>query len=136
MNRKLFSTIALSLAALSVGSAFAAQPGTSITRQQVLAELADAQRTGDIVEVHGSTIKKLNELHPASYPAKAEQPGLTRAQVLAELAEAQRTGEIVVVRGATMKKLNEFEPGKYPTQAADSAQVFAESAKAKQTESM
>lgn len=62
------------------------------TRDQVLAELAEAQRTGDIY-AYGDSGKKLNELRPDLYPAKAVQQGKTRAQVQAELIQAQRSGE-------------------------------------------
>ena len=140
MNSKLFSAIALSLAALSAGSAFAAQPTVAVSRDQVLAELAEAQRTGDIVEVHGATMKKLNEFYPADYPAKVAAAGKTREQVSAELIEAQRSGDIVVVRGSTMKKLNEFDPGNYPATVAGAApageHVFAELGGAKRVESL
>ena len=117
MNSKLIPSIALALAALSAGTAFAAQPAGALTRDQVIAELVEAQRTGDIVVVQGSTMKKLNEFYPASYPAKATPAGKTRDQVIAELVEAQRTGDIAVVHGSTMKKLNEFDPSLYPAKS-------------------
>jgi uridine phosphorylase len=138
MNRQLLSSIALSLAALSAGTAFAAQPA-ALTREQVTAELVEAQRTGDIVVVQGSTMKKLNEFYPGNYPAKATPAGKTSEQVTAELVEAQRTGEIVVVQGSTMKKLNEFYPGNYPTALASTEssqpQVLAESTTSKRVNS-
>jgi len=34
------------------------------TRAQVLAELAEAKRTGELVSTSGGTIKKLNEFFP------------------------------------------------------------------------
>jgi hypothetical protein len=37
------------------------------TREQVKAELAEAQRTGDII-ADGESGKKLNELYPSRYP--------------------------------------------------------------------
>ena len=112
MNTKLLSSVAFALATLSAGSAFAAEPATSVTRAQVLAELAEAQRTGNIMDAQSG--KMLNELHPNLYPAKAATPGLTREQVLAELAEAKRTGDILVTQGGSVKKLNEFYPNAYP----------------------
>jgi D-alanyl-D-alanine carboxypeptidase len=112
MNTKLLSSVALALATLSAGSAFAAEPATSVTRAQVLAELAEAQRTGNIMDAQSG--KMLNELHPNLYPAQAKAPGLTRAQVLAELAEAKRTGEIVDAKSG--KKLNELNPNQLPGQ--------------------
>ncbi len=114
MNTKLLSSVAFALATVSAGSAFAAEPATPVTRAQVLAELAEAQRTGDVYANFGDRTKKLNELFPGNYPAKAATPGLTREQVLAELAEAKRTGDIVVTQGSTTKKLNEFFPNSYP----------------------
>ena len=96
------ASIALAVAALLTGHAQAAD-NVGKTREQVRAELAEAQRTGDIVagkdaaadEFTSGAFKKLNELNPAAYPAKAAVAGKTRAQVRAELAEAQRTGDIV-----------------------------------------
>lgn len=94
MNRKTLSTLTLALAALAAGNALAADAATPKTRAQVLAELAEAQRTGDIV-AHGDSGKKLNELYPSQYPAKAATRAYTREQVLAELAQAKRSGEFV-----------------------------------------
>jgi len=93
MNRKYLSTLTLALAALAAGNALAADAAAPKTRYQVRADLAEAQRTGDIV-ANGNSGKKLNELYPSQYPAKAVVQGNTRAQVLAELAEAQRTGPL------------------------------------------
>ena len=56
----------------------------------MLAELAEAQRTGDLIADDAG--HKLNELYPNRYPAKAVAQGPSRAQVLAELAAAQRNG--------------------------------------------
>jgi hypothetical protein len=64
----------------------------SKTRDQVLAELEEAQRTGNIL-AQGNSGKLLNELYPSQYPAKAVTQGLTRAQVVAELEQAQRSGD-------------------------------------------
>ena len=132
MNRKYISTLTLALAALVAGSALAADAAGPKTRDQVRVELLEAQRTGDIV-VNGDMAKKLNELYPNQYSAKAVVQGNTRAQVLAELAEAQRTGDMVA-NGDTGTKLNEINPGQYPAKAAAQgvtrAQVLAELADA------
>ena len=85
--------IALTLSTLAAGYASAADVGK--TRDQVRAELVEAQRTGDIL-AQGNSGKKLNELYPSQYPAKAVVQGNTRAQVLAELAEAKRSGEFEI----------------------------------------
>lgn len=118
--------IALSLSTLAAGYANAADVGK--TRDQVRAELVEAQRTGDIL-AQGNSGKLLNELYPAQYPAKAVAQGKTREQVLAELVEAQRTGDILA-QGDTGKKLNELYPSQYPAKAVvqgnTRAQVLAE----------
>lgn len=122
------------------GGALAEQPTISKTRAQVLAELAEAKRTGDIVWTYGGTTKKLNEFFPNDYPPKPTSPGLTREQVLAELEEAKRTGEMVWTYGGTTKKLNEFFPNEYRSREATSSltrdQVLAELSEAKRTGEM
>lgn len=135
MNRKYLSTLTLALAALAAGNALAANAAAPKTRDQVRAELLEAQRTGDIV-ADGESGKNLNELYPSQYPAKAVVQGKTRAQVLAELVEAQRTGDMVA-NGNSGKKLNELYPSQYPAKAVvqgnTRAQVLAELAAAKRS---
>jgi hypothetical protein len=58
----------LGILALSLAGAGLAQANQHPTREQVQAELIEAQRTGDIVEPW--TQLKLNELFPSEYPAK------------------------------------------------------------------
>jgi hypothetical protein len=115
MNRKTLSVLSLSLAALVAGNAFAADASAPKTRDQVRAELLEAQRTGNIL-AQGNSGKLLNELNPSQYPAKAVAQGLTRAQVVAELEEAQRTGNILA-QGNSGKLLNELNPSQYPAKA-------------------
>ena len=112
MNRKYLSSITLAVAALVAGNVLAADVSASKTREQVRAELSEAQRTGDIFAI-GEAGQKLNELFPSRYPSKVAAKGLTREQVRAELVEAQRSGDIVVA-GESGKKLNELFPGLYP----------------------
>jgi hypothetical protein len=135
MNRKYLSTLTLALAALAAGNALAADAAGPKTRDQVRAELAEAQRSGDIFG-YGESGKKLNELYPSQYPAKPAVQGKTRAQVLAELVEAQRTGDIVA-DSETGKKLNELYPSQYPAKPAvqgkTRAQVLAELVEAKRS---
>jgi hypothetical protein len=117
MNRSYLSAIALAVAALSAGHALAADVDAPKTRDQVRAELFEAQRTGDIV-ADGESGQKLNELYPHRYPAvAAAAQGKTRATVQAELQEAQRTGDLVAV-GETGQKLNELYPHRYPAAVA------------------
>lgn len=120
MKTSYAATLALALAALSAGSAFAADQAATLTRADVRAEMAEAKRTGNVVadakliEAFGGTPgQKMNELFPNRYagkttvvaaaavePVRAEMvktssTSLTREQVRAELAEAQRTGDVV-----------------------------------------
>ncbi|MDR7308190.1 DUF4148 domain-containing protein [Rhodoferax saidenbachensis] len=145
------ASIALAVAALVTGHAQAADTGK--TREQVRAELAEAQRTGDIAaskdvgfdEFTPSTGRKLNELNPAAYPAKPAVAGKTREQVRAELAEAQRTGDIFASKDVGVdefasgagRKLNELNPAAYPAKPAVAGktreQVRAELAEAQRT---
>jgi len=135
MNRKYLSTLTLALAALAAGNVLAADSAAPKTRDQVRAELAEAQRTGDML-AFGNSGKKLNELYPSQYPAKAVTQGNSRAQVQAELAEAQRTGDIVA-NGNSGKKLSELHPTQYPAKAAAQGntreQVLAELAQAQRS---
>ena len=100
MNRSTFSAIALSFAALTAGQAMAADVSAPLTRDQVKAELAEAQRTGNIL-ADGQSGMKMNELFPGSYPAKAvTAQGKTRDQVKAELIQAIQAGTLPVYSGA------------------------------------
>jgi hypothetical protein len=58
----------LGIVALSLAGAGLAQASQHVTREQVQAELIEAERTGDIVEPW--TQMKLNELFPSEYQAK------------------------------------------------------------------
>jgi hypothetical protein len=90
MKNSYAAIIALTLSTLAAGYASAADAPK--TREQVRAELIEAQRTGDIL-AQGNSGKKLNELYPSRYPATAVAQASTRAEVLAELAQAKRSGE-------------------------------------------
>lgn len=110
MNIRIVTAVTLVVAAMSANCALA-----DATRDKVLAELADAQRNGEIVT--GDAGPKLNEVFPGRYPAKPAVQGKTREQVLAELAEAQRNGDITTGDGGP--KLNQLFPGRYPLHAAN-----------------
>ena len=110
MKTSYAATIALALATLSSGYAVAAGGGrgpdypaastaapSTLSRADVRAELAEAQRTGDIQV--GDQGKKLNELYPSRYPAKVEAPGKTRAEVRDEVVKARLNGELVASYG-------------------------------------
>lgn len=80
------------------------------TREQVKAELAEAIRTGDIVNDEQG--RSNYELAPHRYPARAQVAGLTRDQVKAELAEAIRTGSLM--RDEHGRTDYELAPHRYP----------------------
>lgn len=62
------------------------------TRAQVLAELKEAQRTGDIlVTGEGGTAYERN---PGAFPARVHVAGKTREQVRAETLQALRDGDV------------------------------------------
>lgn len=145
------ASIALAITALLAGHAQAADVGK--TREQVRAELAQAQRTGDIVantDVGSSEFMsgkggKLSAAFPESYQQAQFVSSKTREQVRAELAQAQRTGDIVAntdvgnseYASGKGSKLNAAFPENYPAAPTVSSktreQVRAELAQAQRT---
>ena len=101
------------------------------TREQVRAELAAAQRNGDVL-ASGDSGLTLRELNPGRYPAQQAAPSKTRAQVVAELQEARRAGDIPV--GDTGLTAYDINPGNFPArwvaQGKTREQVRAELAEA------
>ena len=87
------STMILAISTLSASHALAADPEKPKTRAEVLQELEDAQRTGEI-QANDESGLKLNEEYPKRYPAQEAGPSLTREQVRRDLEEARRTGRI------------------------------------------
>lgn len=116
-------------------------PVSTLTRADVLADLQNAKRTGNLmastqvsVDFGNAVPAKLNEIFPARYPAVAAAPVKTRAQVRDELAEAQRTGDMpadnllsLVLTGVPGNKLNALYPTQYPRkgQAVSARQTVA-----------
>ena len=86
-------------------------PGQGKTRDQVLGELQQAVRSGDMLAA-GESGATLNELQPNLYPAKVAQASKTRDQVKEELAQAMHTGDLMAA-GEDGRKLNEIYPGRY-----------------------
>ena len=127
MKTSYAATIAFSLVTLAASHAMA-MSSAPLTREQVRAELEQAQRSGDIIG-QSDTGKMLIEMYPGKYPTKPASQGKTREQVRAELTQAQVSGDIMAGsdRG---KMLNEVTPGKYPakpaTQGITREQVRAE----------
>lgn len=111
------------------------------TRAEVIAEMAEAKRTGNVmastqvaIDFGNTTPAKLNEIFPSRYPAVAHAPAKTRAEVRTELAEAQRTGDLpadnlasLVYAGIPGQKLKDVYPTQYPVKARTAAatQVLA-----------
>lgn len=105
------SIIALALTSIAAGSVFAADM-TPKTRDQVRAELAQAQRDGSLI-ADGQTGATFRDLFPGNYMQPAAASSKTRDQVRAELMEAQRNGTLIAdgQTGATFRSLF---PGNYP----------------------
>ena len=122
---------------LSVNLTAAADTATGKTRAQVLDELREAQRTGDIRAGGYFGDKKLNEVFPNRYPHMAAERGKTRAEVVAELEAAQRSGDLPAGGYFAGQRLNEVFPQEYPPVAAtpvkSRAQVMAELEEAQRT---
>ena len=111
------------------------------TRAQVVADMKEAKRTGNIaaptltsMDYAGYGTAKMNEIFPSRYPAQAEVAGKTRAEVRTELAEAQRTGDMqadttlsLLYTGIPGQKLKDLYPTKYPVKnrTAQAHQVVA-----------
>jgi hypothetical protein len=107
---KKLSVVAIALSTLVAGHAFAADASVGKTREQVRAELIQAQRNGDLI-ADGETGARYKDLFPAQY-AQPVAVSKSRAEVKAELDEALRTGDIVA-DGQTGAKANELFPAQY-----------------------
>jgi hypothetical protein len=66
----------------------------ALSRAAVLAELEQAERSGDVI-ANAETGQKAYQLYPSDYPAHVAAAGKSRAEVLAELVRAEREGEVV-----------------------------------------
>ena len=133
MNISRIVAAALLLSTLGV-AAHAQSSETGLTRDQVRAELAQAQRQGDLPAA-GDLGRTLREVSPDRYPAPQAAAGLTRAQVRAELAQARSNGELLV--GDTGLTQHDIAPQNFPRRAVAQgktrAQVRAELAEAQRT---
>lgn len=129
MKRSQLSVLAITLAGLAAGQAIAADTST-VTREQVRAELAQAVRAGDIV-ANNETGERLNAQQPGRYVGASVGTAKSRAEVSAELAAATRAGW-VVVDNQTGLMLKDLQPAR-GSQTAGSVtreQVKAELAEA------
>jgi hypothetical protein len=80
------------------------------TRDEVIAELREAERNGDMLVGNGFTAYERN---PSAYPARPQAVGKSREEVRAELAEAVRTGDIVAAGEMGSTTLRELYPSLY-----------------------
>jgi hypothetical protein len=102
------------LALTTLGAVHAQTLQTGLTRDEVRAELRDAQRRGD-VPAPGDFDRRPREITPDRYPAPPAGQALTRAQVVAELQQARRDGEVEV--GETGRTAFEIAPRNFPERA-------------------
>lgn len=104
------SVVAIALSTLVAGHALAADASVAKTREQVRAELVEAQRNGDLI-ADGETGLRFNQVSPHLYP-QATVVAKTRAEVKAELAQAQANGDLIA-DGQTGARFNEAFPAQY-----------------------
>jgi hypothetical protein len=114
MNTARLSLIALAISTASVGAAFAADASTSKTRDQVRAELAEAQRNGTLI-ADGQTSATFRDLSPGRYATMPAISMTTRATVQAELRDAWARGELVA-DGQTGATYRDLAPHRYTMQ--------------------
>lgn len=118
------SVVAIALSTLIAGHAFAADPAVAKTREQVRAELIEAQRNGDLI-ADGETGLRFNQVSPHLYP-QATVVAKTRAEVKAELAAAQASGDLIA-DGQTGARFNEVFPAQYAaSRTAPAVEVVAQ----------
>jgi len=112
----IFSRIAgAALVLMTVGTAYAQSVQMGQTRDQVRAELVDAQRLGDL-PAPGDLGRTLRETTPERYPASVVDRGLTRSEVISQLREAHRTGDVQV--GDAGRTRFEIAPQDFPARDA------------------
>ncbi len=114
MKSARLSLIALALSTASLGAAFAADASASKTRDQVRAELAEAQRNGTLI-ADGQTGATFRDLNPGRYMTMSATSTKTRAEVQAELRDAWARGELVA-DGQTGATFRDLAPHRYTTQ--------------------
>ncbi len=111
MKNARISIIALALTAISAGSVFAADMAPK-TREQVRAELMQAQRDGTLI-ADGQTGATFRNLFPGSFMKPMAASSASRDQVRAELMEAQRNGTLIA-DGQTGATFRDLYPSRYP----------------------
>ena len=113
MKSQRLSLIALAIAStLSAGHALAGDAPK--TREQVRAELAQAQRDGTLI-ADGQTGATFRDLAPHRYAPATTVQAKTRADVRAEFEEARRNGELIA-DGQTGATYRDLAPHRFPAQ--------------------
>lgn len=116
MKNARLSLIALAITTASAGIAFAADASAPKSREQVRAELVEAQRNGTLI-ADGQTGATFRDLNPSRYMQPKTMSTVTRAQVQAELKEAWVKGELVA-DGETGQRAKDLFPNTYAASAA------------------
>ena len=110
------SVVAIALSTLVAGHALAADPSVAKTREQVRAELAEAQRNGTLL-VDGDQGLRAYPVtqRPAAQKTadKAVVVGKTRAEVLQELRDARANGTLIA-NSETGETYRDIDPRSYP----------------------
>lgn len=108
-----FNTALLFIALGATAPAFAADPSTPLTREQVRAETLRAISNGEMIL--GESSLRLRQINPSAYPAATSIPSKNRSEVINELKRAIQSGDMMAP-GESGAKLNEISPGSYPAQ--------------------
>lgn len=114
MKTARLSLIALALTAAATSMSFAADASAPKTRDQVRAELVDAQRNGTLI-ADGQTGATFRDLNPGRYTAMSATAMKTRADVQAELRDAWARGELMA-DGQTGASFRDLAPHRYSMQ--------------------
>ena len=101
------------------------------SRAAVLAELKEAQLTGDVLAT-GEFAERLSDVRPQAYPARLVAEGKSREEVKAELREALRNGD-VLASGEVGLPLNQVHPSQYAHRAVERADAPMASASSAMT---
>jgi hypothetical protein len=123
MKSTRLSVVAIALSTLVAGHALAADPAVGKTREQVRAELAQAQRNGDLI-ANGESGLRFNQLYPQQY-AQPVVVSKSRSQVQGELEEARDSGTLIA-DGQTGATARELAPQRYAAQRKTREEVRAE----------
>jgi hypothetical protein len=122
MTSTRFTLIAAALITATTTSVWASNMNGP-TREQVRAELMEAQRNGTLI-ANGETGATFRDQNPSRYMAQPATSGLSRADVQAAFEQARANGELVVSTeiGLTARQL---APGNYSTPSGMKTSSFS-----------